>query len=178
MNALPNHTALKEWSSVVDALGRGDQTILLRKGGIADASFVVEANRFYLYPTYFHQGESEPRASVAITHWCEVESVWTTQDHDALALMEPFVAIPRETLEARYRFRSDQALHLIAVRTYALARPAEIPFREAYGGCLSWISIEEEIDVEGSEAVLSDAELQSRIGLVRDALSTARMAWS
>jgi hypothetical protein len=174
MNALPNHTALKEWSSVVESLGRGDQVILLRKGGIADVSFGVEAERFYLYPTYFHQGETEPRAQVPITHWCEVVSTWTTRDHDVLGRLEPFVAIPRETLEARFRFRSDQALHLIAVRTFVLPAPAEIAFREAYAGCLSWISIEEEIDVEGSRPSLLEAELRAKIDLVSSELSVAR----
>jgi len=166
MNVLPNHTTLKEWSTVIDALGRGDQTILLRKGGIADASFGVEAERFYLYPTYFHQGESEPRAAVSITHWCEVVRTWTSRDHEVLGLIEPLVAIPRETLEARYRFRPDQALHLIAVRTFALAQPATVVFREAYGGCLSWISVDEEIDVDGSTQVLPENELQAKIAYV------------
>jgi hypothetical protein len=163
MNALPNHTALKEWSTVVEALGRGEQVLLLRKGGIADASFRIDAERFYLYPTYFHQGENEPRASVSITHWCEVVDTWTTRERDVLAQLEPFVAIPRETLEARYRFRPDQALHVIAVRTFALARPAQIAYQESYGGCLSWISLEDEIDVDGSRPVLSEAELQEKI---------------
>lgn len=163
MSALPNHTALKEWSTVIDALGRGDQVVLLRKGGIADASFGVEAARFYLYPTYFHQGESEPRASVVITHWCEVVRTWTTRDHDVLRRIEPLVVLPGDTLEARYRFRPDQALHVIAVRTFALAQPATVVFREVYGGCLSWISIEEEIDVEGSAAVLRERELEAKI---------------
>ena len=53
MNKLPNHTALKEWSTVIDALGRGDQVILIRKGGIADPPFGVEADRFYLFPPTF-----------------------------------------------------------------------------------------------------------------------------
>jgi hypothetical protein len=163
MHTLPNHTALKEWSSVVESLGRGDQVILLRKGGIADVAFSVEADRFYLYPTYFHQGETEPRSSVPITHWCEVVGTWTTRDRDGLARLAPLVAIPSETLEARYRFRPDQALHVIAVRTYVLATPVQIAFREAYGGCLSWISIDEEIDVDGSLPVLNEAELAERV---------------
>lgn len=167
MNVLPNHTTLKEWSTVIDALGRGEQTILLRKGGIADASFGVEAERFYLYPTYFHQGETEPRATVSITHWCEVMSTWTTRDPEFLGRIEPLVAIPRETLEARFRFRPDQALHVIAVRTFALAGPATVAFREAYAGCLSWISVDEEIDVDGSTPVLPESELQAKIAFAK-----------
>jgi hypothetical protein len=169
MRKLANHTALKEWSNVIDALGRGDQVILIRKGGIADGSFGVEAPQFYLYPTYFHQGESEARPAVEIAYWCEVVRTWTTRDADALHRLEPLVAIPRETLEARYRFRSDQALHVIGVRTFRLPRPATVVFREPYAGCRSWLSVEEEIDVEGSVPVLSDAELRAKLETV-DAL--------
>ena len=82
MNKLPNHTALKEWASAIAALGRGDQVILIRKGGIADPHFGVEADRFYLYPTYFHQQQDEP-SEVTITHWCEVVRTWRTTDVDA-----------------------------------------------------------------------------------------------
>lgn len=163
MKKLPNHTALKEWSNVVAALGRGEQIVLIRKGGIADPSFGVEAERFYLYPTYFHQGESESRPSVTITHWCEVVRTWSVRDLASLDRLEPLVVIPRDTLEARYNFRPDQALYVIAVRTHALARPVEVRFRDEYGGCRSWVSIDEEIDVDGSTPVLDEGELQARI---------------
>ena len=50
MNKLPNHTALKEWASVIAALDRGEQVVLIRKGGLADPHFGLEADRFYLFP--------------------------------------------------------------------------------------------------------------------------------
>lgn len=163
MRKLPHHAALKEWSNVVAALGRGEQVVLIRKGGIADPSFGVEADRFYLYPTYFHQGESEARPGVSITHWCEVVRTWSVRDAAALDALAEHVVLPRETLDARYRFRPDQALYVIAVRTYALPRPAEVRFRDEYGGCKSWVSVDEEIDVEGSTPVLDETELQRKI---------------
>ncbi|HEX8620290.1 MAG TPA: DUF1802 family protein [Thermoanaerobaculia bacterium] len=175
MNKLPNHTALKEWSNVVAALGRGTQILLIRKGGIADPSFGVDDERFYLYPTYFHQGESESRPVVEITHWCEVVRTWSVTDRDLLDRLAPLVVLPAETLEARYRFRPDQAVYVIAVRTWELARPAQVTFRESYGGCKSWISVDEEIDVDGSRPVLDERELRAKIEQV-DALLTATVS--
>jgi hypothetical protein len=163
MNKLPNHTALKEWSNVVGALGRGEQILLIRKGGIADPDFGVEAERFYLYPTYFHQGESEARPSVTVTHWCEVVRTWPVTQRPALEELAPLVALPWDTLEARYRFRPDQALYVIAVRAWELPRPARVEYRDEYGGCRSWISVDEEIDVDGSRPVLDEAVLSARI---------------
>jgi hypothetical protein len=173
MKKLPNHTSLKEWSSVIDALGRGDQVILIRKGGIADADFGVEAQQFYLYPTYFHQGENEHRPSVDITHWCEVERTWRIRDSDVLHRLEPHVAMPADTLEARYRFRPDQALHIIGVRTWRLAKPVEVKFNDVYAGCRSWLSVDDEIDVAGSTPVLGVDELKARLETVEALLSVA-----
>jgi len=167
---LPNHTALKEWSTVIDALGRGEQVILIRKGGIADRNFGVEADRFYLYPTYFHQQQNEP-ANVTITHWCEVVRTWRTREIDLLA---SFVAIPRDALEARYRFRPDQALHVIGVRAFALPHACMISVKPEYLGCKSWVSIDDAIDVDGSTPVLSDDVLGERLDDVNRVIPSER----
>jgi hypothetical protein len=173
MNKLPNHTALKEWASAIDALGRGEQIILIRKGGLADPAFGVEAERFYLFPTNFHDGGGEPPRAVSVTHWCEAVRTWRVQDLDALYRLEPLVVFDRATLETRYRFRADQAIHVIAVRTYRLPKPATVAMTDDYAGCRSWVSIDEEVDVDGSVAVLSDAELAARTEEIDALLTTA-----
>ena len=173
MTKLANHTALKEWSTVIGALDTGKQVILIRKGGIADPKFGIEANRFYLYPTYFHQGESEARPQVTITHWCEVVRTWSVRDQKLLARLEPLVAMPRDTLETRYRFRPDQALHVIGVRSFRLRKPVGVAFKDEYGGCKSWISVDEEIDIDGSQPVLTAPELAARIESVEAMLAAA-----
>ena len=89
MNKLPNHTSLKEWANVIEALGRGEEIILIRKGGIADPHFGVEADRFYLYPTFFHQAEGAEPRDVTITHWCEVVKTWRVDDLETLYRLEP-----------------------------------------------------------------------------------------
>ena len=169
MNKLPNHTALKEWSNVIAALGSGEQVILIRKGGIADPKFGVEAERFYLYPTFFHQQESEPSV-VTISHWCEVVRTWRVTDLETLYRLEPLVVMPREVLETRYRFRPDQALHVIGVRTFALPHPQTITVKPDYLGCRSWVSVDDEIDIDGSLPALSERELQDRLSVVSSQL--------
>jgi hypothetical protein len=167
-----NHTALKEWSSVIAALARGEQVLLIRKGGIADSNFGLEATRFYLFPTNFHEGGTSPPATVLITHWCEAVHTWQIRDLPTLYRLEPLVIFDRATLEQRYRFRSDQAVNVIALRTFELPRPVEVRMNERYAGCRSWVSLDEEIDTEGSRPVLSDTELRARIETV-DALLAA-----
>src|SRR5207247_10512078 len=49
--------AFKEWAIVVDALGRGEQIVILRKGGINEGpgGFQVEHQHFLIFPTIYHQ---------------------------------------------------------------------------------------------------------------------------
>ena len=55
-----NRMALKEWAVVVQALAKGEQIFLLRKGGIAEeeGEFRLAAREFFLYPTWEHQQEA------------------------------------------------------------------------------------------------------------------------
>jgi hypothetical protein len=47
----------KEWSLVCDALGRGTQSVILRKGGLAEGreGFSFRHREFFLFPTFFHE---------------------------------------------------------------------------------------------------------------------------
>ena len=58
-------TALKEWALVCARLLDGRQAIMLRKGGIDEKGFWVDADEFLLYPTYFHQMAEKVRQEFA-----------------------------------------------------------------------------------------------------------------
>jgi hypothetical protein len=53
-------TALKEWATVLEAMGRGEQVVLIRKGGLIEPSegFELLADTFLFYPTFEHQAVS------------------------------------------------------------------------------------------------------------------------
>jgi hypothetical protein len=57
----------KEWANVCEALGRGEQTVLLRKGGIAEGrdGFGFRHSGFFLFPTFFHEQIDKVRISGA-----------------------------------------------------------------------------------------------------------------
>jgi hypothetical protein len=94
--------SLKEWAPVAAALGAGEQTILLRKGGIREPRFTPEAKQFFLFPTSFHttgqllkpgvaeryaaEMAMEPKqmAAVPLAQYCEVTGCWTTEDERVL----------------------------------------------------------------------------------------------
>lgn len=193
MQKLPNHAALKEWAAVISALRSGDQVILVRKGGIADPAFGVEAERFYLFPTYLHQREkqfrpdslhhfretdhsaSEPEA-VEIDSWCQVMRVWRVSDLEVLRRLSDSVIFTPGTFEERFRFRPDQAVHVIGVRTFRLPSAVTVKSGALHAGCRSWISIDEEIDVSGSSPVLEDHVLEAKLEAIEQLLALGVVA--
>ena len=178
MNKIPNHTALKEWASVIDALGSGAQIVLIRKGGLADASFGVEAQRFYLFPTNYHDAGGAEPAHVRITHWAEVVKTWQIREAAMLPRLEALTILDTAAIETRYRFRPDQAINVIAVRAYRLAKPNDVIMKPEYSGCRSWVSIDEEIDIDGSIAALNDQQLDAQISAIDILLTDPILAWN
>lgn len=49
--------ALKEWAPICEALGNGDQLLVIRKGGIKEPTFRPAAAKFLLFPTGYHTDE-------------------------------------------------------------------------------------------------------------------------
>ena len=59
MSQLPDTCtiALKEWATVLEAMARGEQLVLIRKGGLIEpgSGFELAAPVFLFYPTFEHQ---------------------------------------------------------------------------------------------------------------------------
>ena len=49
--------ALKEWATVLTAMAKGEQLVLIRKGGLIEpgSGFEVISENFLFYPTFEHQ---------------------------------------------------------------------------------------------------------------------------
>lgn len=181
--------ALKEWAVVIEALKSGEQIVLLRKGGILDPGFDVEAPIFFLYPTYLHQSQPQIRppflpilekvekgkpkgGKIEITSLAQVVDSKETSDPEILKKISEKTIYTPETLLDRYRlFRPEESIKILSVRTYLLDQPRTIQERKSYRGCRSWIDLEETLEVGKPHAVLSEVEFQKRCKEIRHILT-------
>src|SRR5438309_9815383 len=105
----------KEWALVCEALGSGRQTIILRKGGIAEGrqGFRFKHAEFFLFPTVFHEqvqslriAESttlqEQPASVTIQAWAKVEFTVWVDDLAHLELLRELHILTDQVLRQRF----------------------------------------------------------------------------
>lgn len=175
-------TAFKEWAIVVDALGRGEQILILRKGGISEGrdGFQVEHPQFLLFPTLFHQQRESvtPDAQVRydkiapglpspeivrIEYFAEV-AAW--RQLDALSTAEALRGQHcwrDEVIADRFDWGRAKNIFAIAVRVHRLPLPIELPMSPAYGGCKSWVELETDIVTTGAQPVLDQTSFDQKL---------------
>lgn len=183
-------TAFKEWAIIVDALGRGDQILLLRKGGIAEGrgGFQVVHPRFLFFPTLYHQ-QRESVLPAAQTRYDEIAPHLPPPETLRLEFCAEVVAWRKLTslaaveclrgqhiwrddvLAQRFDWGKEQNLFALAVRVSRLPQRRELPMLPTYGGCKSWIELAEEVPTDAAQPVLAEATFQARLEQFESALA-------
>ena len=187
--ATVERTALKEWAVLCDAMARGDIIAMVRKGGIREqrAGFAVRHDRFVLYPTFFHEREQELaprfRAELTLSHAAQppagvvrlslvadVAAVWHIHDLDALRGIEGDHGLAWEAVESRFNYRGVPGVRVVAVRVSRLRSVTDLPEARRYAGCVSWVELDEDVDVSGARPVVDNAIFDARLARMRAAL--------
>jgi hypothetical protein len=143
----------KEWALVCEALGRGEQTILLRKGGIAEGrdGFGFRHAEFFLFPTFFHEqvvkvrtpGAEIPAQSegeVQIRYFAQLEAQKEITSWEMAAALAPFHILQESVVRERFEYKG-AGLRVALVRVFRLEPSWVFPNRPAYGGCRSWVNL-------------------------------------
>lgn len=185
----PERTAIKEWKVLCDAFAAGEIVAMVRKGGIREqrAGFSVRHDRFLLYPTYFHEKKAElaprllPRLDeshaerpaegmVRIEHVADVAAVWRVESLEPLRRIELAHGLAWGAVESRFEYRGVPLVQVVAVRVARLESPVEVEERRRYQGCVSWVTLDDAVDVAGATPVLADAPFDARLAELRAAL--------
>jgi hypothetical protein len=167
--------AFKEWAVVVEALGAGEQILILRKGGIREkrGEFHVDHPAFWMFPTQYHEAEhsviaskrpalqqlaaATPADGVEIQFYAVAGPVVQITDAAALGRLQGRHIWAEQVLRQRFEFGREPGIHALVVRVYRLPEPVRLPQSERYGGCKSWVQLERAVAGELTP-VLGDAE--------------------
>jgi hypothetical protein len=175
----------KEWSAVCQAINAGRQTVIIRKGGIAEGrdGFSFKHGEFYLFPTWFHEEAekiTEPQfsspadSSEDVTIRCAVSVEWTgiVTDWAAAKALAPFHILREEVVRERFGYKDAPGIHVAFVRASRLVPAWTFPNEKRFGGCRSWVELPEQSDEPHFESVLSDAEFdEQRVRFLAEASS-------
>jgi len=173
--------AFKEWQLVAEALAAGEQSVLLRKGGISEGKhgFQWLHDRFFLFSSWFHeQAEqvrrgpdgaarclatppgtergSEGHPAVPFSVYVETLRTGRLTDWEEVAALAPWHIWEESVVRERYAWGDEPGIAYAVVRAWALPRPWLLADRAGFGGCRSWIGLPP--DEEGGwQAALEEA---------------------
>jgi hypothetical protein len=170
--------AFKEWALVCASIERGETSLIFRKGGIAEGrkGFQFKHRRFFLYPTFFHEQIERTRLSrdrnvmprsdlISISSFVEVEFTTLVRDLNLVQSLESLHVLHPSVLEERFRYDSQDGLHVAFIRAFRVTPVWELPFSPAFGGCRSWVTLPDPPAGLNMEPVLSEDEQNRRRSL-------------
>jgi len=175
--------AFKEWQLVAEALVRGEQSVLLRKGGISEgkAGFQWLHDRFFLFPSLFHEQAEQvkPRADgsprtlpepagggneVVFSVYVETLATGRLTDWEEVRRLDPFHIWKEDIVRERFDWGDEPGISWAVVRAHELAHPWVLEDRKSFGGCRSWFGLP--VDEGGGwiERVRSAREVEPACG--------------
>jgi hypothetical protein len=167
--------AFKEWAVICKALAEGKQSLILRKGGIAETGgqFTPEHKRFWLYPTFvhekpdgikpdavelFHAAEAErpPAGKVRLSHFAEVHGVYYVKQLFGALLLDDLHVWSEATVRHKFEYRA-LGVYVLPVRIFRAALPIEVDETPAYAGCRTWVELDHSLSTAKATPVLNDS---------------------
>ena len=184
--------ALKEWAITIEAMAKGDQVLLLRKGGIHEdgKDFRVVHREFLFYPTYLHQKEDLIQAAhqpalhrmleqpqdfekVTFSYWANAEEVLEISDQEKVNDLEPHYIWTTDYAQSRLHWKPMLPLSVLLLRVYKLGKPVTVQYLPEYGGCTSWVEVLPDVNLGTMKPVLSDAAYLDRVNEIKGCLGFA-----
>ncbi|HYH67001.1 MAG TPA: DUF1802 family protein [Urbifossiella sp.] len=182
--------AFKEWAVICRALADGRQSVIIRKGGIAETvgEFRPEHDRFLLLPTHFHEqhrtgikpdllplldtaeADRAPAGTLRFTHVAVVTAVRKVTDLARVLALDGLHGWTADTVRQRFHYRTP-GLFVLTVRVSALPAPVEVPDRPEYAGCKTWVELTDDVRIDGAKPVLRDEAFAAYSAAVSAALT-------
>jgi len=182
--------AFKEWALICEALGAGTQSLVLRKGGIAEGreGFHFKYPDFLLFPTLYHEQVAKlnlPPGTVLpkpredghheVTLAAHVDWTRNVTDWETLQALAPFHLWAEAEIEKRFRHGEESGISVAFVRVSRLSRPLVFPDSPTYGGCRSWADLPDLPTGTTLSPVLSEAASEARSAAVRRLLGVEHL---
>lgn len=184
-NKMKEAIGFKEWRLVIDRLGNGEQSLLLRKGGIHEGKdgFAFAHKQFFLLPSYFHQQTEQlrleknttlPPAPEGVHSICYVAKCLAATEinkREEIDALRPFHCWSDELLEQRWNWAgksiATQSLTVALVRIYQFQPNWEIVDGPRFKGCRSWFALgEAPKHVEKLTPVLGETSHEQRLNSI------------
>ena len=144
---------------------------------------------FLLYPTYEHQkadlvkpanhadlrqtlDEDDIPGLVTLGCWGVVTDKFQVSEPDALDRLAQRHIWTADYANKRLHWRPKQPLTVALLRVYRMQQPQALPVLAEYGGCKSWVELEQDVPLGNLTPALTDAEYEAQAAAIRETLQS------
>ena len=144
----------KEWALVCEALGTGRQSVIIRKGGIAEGpdGFAFRYREFFLFPTFFHEQlervressgvlPTPPAKEIEVRYLARVTETRVLTDWEEVRKLEPLHVLRESVVRERFEYDNAPGVHVAFVDVFRLDPVWHFPDAKSYRGCRSWLKL-------------------------------------
>jgi len=172
---------------VCEALGRGEQSLILRKGGIGEgrAGFSFRYREFFLFPTFFHEevGKIRSTSDCPPDPGHNIEILWYAKVERALRLdsltlaeeLAPLHILTPDLVRERFGYK-EEGLNVAFVRVFQISPKWILQNEKRFAGCRSWVDLPEPPEMKMRRVL--DEEAHERLRAQFDAITLASRAKS
>jgi hypothetical protein len=163
----------------------GRQTVLLRKGGIGEKRFALDASEFVFFPTIAHghaervrrehrglidaaAPDSTEEAIVVRAGAKVVAAVSVNQPERIDEIEDLHIWTPESVRAERLDFRPRHRLTVLVISARPLRAPLRLARTPGYAGCTSWVDLP--VEADWGDAVHDDDTLRALADRVRDSV--------
>ena len=181
-----NNKALREWATIVKALGEGKQTILIRKGELK-----FTHNEFFLYPTFTTQTKDKfkgqfhldfdatvtgrAKGKVMMEFYAQIKEVCEVTKSKKLLELDSCYTWTSSHVEDYFQKTKDKKLYVIILRVFKLPKPVLI---EPSGpGSIVWVNLPTSISTQGLVPVLKDSQFKDTAEHVKQVIEKLPKEW-
>ena len=146
----------KEWSFVCQAIADGRQTIIIRKGGIAEGrdGFDFGTASFFFFRRFSTNSWSRRRLpdavvpeplpdEIEIRYFVNSRRVARGDGWEEVRALAPFHILQESVVRERFDYEEAPGVHVAFVRVFRVVYAVAFSRSPRYGGCRSWVELPE-----------------------------------
>lgn len=189
-----NNKALKEWATIVEALGEGAQTLLIRQKGRfivkTEKGFKTAHNEFFLYPTYnfskarqakekfqskfqdlFERAlSSKPIKNIInIKYYAQVVEILEIDDLDQVHKLSDYYIWTASHVEDYYKNSRENKLYALILKIYKLKEIKKL-HSSKLKGAMTYVNLPIDIYTKNCTPVLEEKDFDDAVRNIKEIL--------
>ncbi|NJL44811.1 MAG: DUF1802 family protein [Leptolyngbyaceae cyanobacterium SM2_3_12] len=109
------------------------------------------------------KGSEQRDGQIGFSRWATITHLFSVPSQADLSPLLPHLIWNQRFLQGRSQWQPNRPMYGLLLRAYHLSSPVWLPSHPGYGGCRSWVSLGQAVEVDTYNPALTEAEYQAQV---------------